>query len=60
MYAVRLNANEASIDCLQEVNVLTRPKFKASEMATFSKTAESRWLACVWNCGFIETRLCRT
>jgi hypothetical protein len=46
MYAVRLNANETSIDCLQQVNVLTRPKFKASEMATFSETAESRSLAC--------------
>lgn len=59
MYAIRLNANEASIDCWQQVNVLTRPKFKASEMTTFSKTAESRWLACMWNCRFIQARHCK-
>lgn len=31
MYAVRLNTDETSIDCLQQANVLTRPRFDESE-----------------------------
>jgi hypothetical protein len=50
MYAVRLNTDETSIDCLQQANVLTNQRTQMASLSKTSRVSLSRtWDAVDWH-----------